>query len=424
MKKPIVLIGFFVLFSVFFPAPPLFAQSDSVSGSSCEMPGQVSQVCIGARDYQMYECKRASEDECRGILDKKEKLAAGCNDCIPGVVGWLIETCEGRESQRTAAEFEAQCTAPLKQLDEEYSTCREAYAWKATGKGSCSVEGMVCAPQTSAGRRFDVCRLGDAPQQAETEETKTSKPVNPTDTSLLTNAPADTDLGPTTPPAESKTQEKPLTGTINEIDGNIDMRLADGTWVPLKNGDFIPEGATIFAGYDSTAHLKFSNFLEIYLRSLDEVNLEILQNDPEKYRTELKLEDGALRFKVLEPTMKTDMRVSTPNTTASIVGTDFGVAYFKESGLSVWEIYDGTIDVENTHTGEKKTLASSYGSPIRRLEALNDSPMVEEIAIPKNQKGTKLPLWFSAGGIAVLVAGALLFMGRKRVIKGQNKKRP
>lgn len=164
VKKPLLPISIFVFFLLFSPFNISASQhekaGDTLSGGRCETLGQVAQVCIGARDYQIFECKRAAEDDCQGILDRKEKLANSCNDCIPGVVGWLVETCEGRESQRTTTEFETQCTGPLKQLDEEYSKCRQTYSWKATGKGSCSVEGMVCSPQTSAGRRFDICSPG------------------------------------------------------------------------------------------------------------------------------------------------------------------------------------------------------------------------------------------------------------------------
>ncbi|MBI2597232.1 FecR domain-containing protein [Candidatus Daviesbacteria bacterium] len=444
MKKFLLPIGFFVFLLLFFRAPLLFAQSDSVSGTSCGILGQVSQVCTGARDYQILECKRAAEDDCKGLLDQKAKLANSCNDCIPGVVGWLVETCEGRESQRTTAEFETQCTGPLKQLDEEYSKCSNTYVWKATGKGSCSVEGMVCSPQTSAGRRFDVCRLSDQSQTRteETGDTGVSKPTPspgqslidwikenifggsmPQVESLLESAPTETDLKPadTSPPSPSS--EKPLTGVIDEIDGNIDVRLADGTWLPLKNGDFIPAGATIFAGYDSRAFVKFSDGIIFNLKSLEEVSLELFQKDPTKYRRELKLESGALRFEVIDRGINADMRVSTPNVIAGVVGTDFAMKYDPDSETSIVEIYDGTIEVENTLTGEKKTLTTSYGFHIKRLEALNDNPMVEQIAIPKNQKRTKIPVWIYVGGIAILVVGAILFIKKKTVFKGPNKKR-
>ncbi|MBI2018799.1 FecR domain-containing protein [Candidatus Daviesbacteria bacterium] len=435
MKKFLLPIGFFVFLLLFFRTPLLFAQNDSVSGTSCGTLGQVSQVCTGARDYQILECKRAAEDDCKGLLDQKAKLADRCNDCIPGVVGWLIETCEGRESQRTTAEFEAQCTGPLKQLDEEYSKCSNTYVWKATGKGSCSVEGMDCSPQTSAGRRFDVCRLNDQ-SQTETEETGDTEVSKPTPSSgqslidwikdnifgrsipqvesLLESAPAETDLKPadTSPPSPSP--EKPLTGVIDEIDGNIDVHLADGTWLPLKNGDFIPAGATIFAGYDSRAFIKFSNGIIFNLKSLEEVSLELFQKDPTKYRRELKLESGALRFKVEEVPIKTDMKVSTPNTTASIYGTDFGVAYHKDTGVSIWEIYDGSIEVQSNDTGEKKIIASSYGSPIKRLEIGKDGSIVEKIAIPKNQIGSKVPVWIYIAGIVVLAFGVVLFLKRRK----------
>lgn len=152
-------------------------------------------MCIGTRDYQILECKIAAGDNCQSLLDKKEKLAQSCDECIPTVYGGLIDTCEGKKkSRRTAAEFEVQCATPLRQLDEEYSKCRQIYAWKATGKGSCSVEGMVCSPETTAGRRFDVCRPGpDAykdtgdQQDKSAEQPKTTKTQNVTPEFILVN---------------------------------------------------------------------------------------------------------------------------------------------------------------------------------------------------------------------------------------------
>lgn len=230
---------------------------------------------------------------------------------------------------------------------------------------------------------------------------------------LVKNPPTDNDLQPI--PIPEKSPSMPLTGRITELDGNADMQLKDGTWVELKAGDSIPEGAKVFTGYGVQVQLRLSDSQLIILDSLEEFNLELFQADPEAYRKEIKLKDGALRFKVQEGTMKTDMKVSTPNTTASIVGTDFGVSYDKDTGVSIWEIYDGSIEVEDNNTGEKKTLASSYGSPIKRLAITKDGSMAEKIAIPKSQKGMKIPVWVYIAGITVVAVGGLLFLKRRKL---------
>lgn len=202
---------------------------------------------------------------------------------------------------------------------------------------------------------------------------------------LVDTAPKDSDLGQyfgkDAPPYDSQGR---LQFVVRNLDGSADMQLADGTWVEVQEGSIIPYGAAILTGYAATAELESSNHLVIVLRSLSEINVEQFVKDASVYRTELKLETGELRFKVLEPDLKTDMRVQTPNTTASPAGTDFGVSYNKETDTSVWEIYDKSITVTNT-AGETATISSSYGSPIRRVKIGSDGAITEKVAIPKDE---------------------------------------
>lgn len=235
--------------------------------------------------------------------------------------------------------------------------------------------------------------------------------------SLLDNAPAETDLKPADPP--SPPSKELLTGVVKELDGFADMQLQDGTWVELKIGDVIPYNAKAFTGYDATMEIRFSDHGIIIMRSLEDFSFQILQTNPEAYRKELKLESGELRFKVQQSTIKTDMKVSTPTEIAAVVGTDFGVRYDKGSGVSIFEIYDGTIEIQDNAVHEKKILSSSYGSPIKRLEISKDGGIVEKIAVPKNQKGEKIPIWIYFVGVTVLIIGGLAFLKwRKRKSSG------
>ena len=199
-------------------------------------------------------------------------------------------------------------------------------------------------------------------------------------------------MAPTVPTAEdikfppaSGTEKKPYTATVKSIDGSGDMQLPDGSWVQLEVGSVIPEGAKVYSGYDSIVELRFSDHLVVYLRSLSELDMTIFRTNPTFYRTELKLESGELRFKVQESTIKTDMKVSTPHATAAVVGTDWAASYDKETGISSFEAYDNTVEVTSLKTGEKKTIASSYGSPIPRIEVGANGEMTEKKAIPKSE---------------------------------------
>jgi len=186
-------------------------------------------------------------------------------------------------------------------------------------------------------------------------------------------------------PAFSSDDQGRLQARVIKLDGTADMQLSDGTWVVVEEGTIIPYGATIFTGYAAEAELQFSQYTIVTLRSLAELNIEQFAKDASVYRKELKLETGELRFKVFEPGIKTDMKVQTPNYTASPAGTDFGVFYDKNAGITLYEIYDGVIEVESLATGEKRVLSSTYGSPIKRIEGTQDGTMTEKIAIPQSE---------------------------------------
>lgn len=214
--------------------------------------------------------------------------------------------------------------------------------------------------------------------------------------SLIGSAPADDDLKfspkPSDMPSEKKWPDlseqptkKPLTATVAELDGTADIQLADGSWVAIEKGSFIPTDAIVHTGFGSTMKLHFSDNLEIIMRSLEDVSMKIFKENASVYRRELKLETGELRFKVLEGDWKTDMRVSTPNSTASPEGTDFGVSYDKKTGATIWEIYDGTLLITDKINGRVEILSSSYGKPIKRLEIFKDGTMINQTAIPKSE---------------------------------------
>jgi len=91
-----------------------------------------------------------------------------------------------------------------------------------------------------------------------------------------------------------------------------------------------------------------------------------------------------VKFKVQQGDFRTDMQVTTPNSTASPTGTHLRAAYDKNTGVTVYEIYDGSLLVTNK-AGETKIISSSYGKPIERIEVAKDGAMTEQIAIPKDE---------------------------------------
>jgi len=257
--------------------------------------------------------------------------------------------------------------------------------------------------QQAAMAAVDVCGQDIPAQPAET-------PVP----ALVADAPSEADL-----PIDTGNEN--LTIRIIELEGIADMQLPDGTWKPANMGDEFPVHSLISVGYDSIVTIQFSNKAVIVLPPLTEIRLIDFIDDPEAWIGRLKFNTGEIRFKVLEGDFRTDMKVSTPVNTGTVVGTDFGAAYDPESSMSVWEIYDGSLEVSSHITDEKRTITSLYGSPIKRLTVTADGRMTEQTAIPGNEwdriYGKNSGAW---PWIAILIAaggaGYLAYRSKDKII--------
>lgn len=295
----------------------------------------------------------------------------------------IFDGCCGFLDAAKACELEAQT------LDAKSDKCYADVTYKFNQSFKCDSD-QICV-QEGDGTYCDTPDAINRPDQNNSAYLKSQnspsqstqpKPIIIYAKAFVENQPTDDDLKPVELPEELKNQ--PLTATITEIDGYADMKLADGTWVILKKGSFIPNDAVVYTGYDATILIQFRDHLVVYLRSLSELSIKQFETDPSVYRTELKLESGELRFKVEESTIKTDMKVSTPNASGSVSGTDWAVSYDKKSGASIYEIYDHSVKVTNS-LGETKTVSSSYGSKILRIEVGREGTMTEKTAIPKSE---------------------------------------
>lgn len=225
-----------------------------------------------------------------------------------------------------------------------------------------------------------LCTVGSKPS-----ETLPAPPVEnlPEVEALVEKTPTNGDL-----PTPSKTEQAPENwgeAIVIRMTGGADMQLADGSWQTIEVGTKIPLGAKLFSSYASEVTLEFPDHnLVIIVLALSEFDIDnpvdYIKNTPL-----LKIGSGDVRFKVNQSDFRTDMNVSTPNSTASPTGTDFGVSYDKKTGRTVWEIYDHSIAVTSNNTGETKTISSSYGAPIKRIEVSKDGVMTEQVAIPKDE---------------------------------------
>jgi hypothetical protein len=164
-----------------------------------------------------------------------------------------------------------------------------------------------------------------------------------------------------TPEAKSgQTPESDTTAlevTINEIEGDVEVRhFKEKDWVPAVKGMTMKEGARISTGFKAKAVLLFDDNSTAVVKSLTQMTISRFIKDGNVIKTDLKLRIGSIRVKVNEKQpVKTDMKISTPNATASVRGTEineikssshFGDTISIGAGKVNYETKEGNINVQ------------------------------------------------------------------------------
>lgn len=171
---------------------------------------------------------------------------------------------------------------------------------------------------------------------------------------------------------------------IAKLDGHVEFQLLDGTRVSIKKDDTLSSEGILQTQDGSMAEVHFLNSV-ISVGPLTQLNIKELNLDPKSYQTEFDLDAGGVRFKTQEGDFETDMKVMTQNTTASSTGADFSVSYDKNTGLTMYEVYNGNLLAISSLTGKQKIISSRYNQPIKRLEVAKNGQMTEQVAIPKDE---------------------------------------
>lgn len=129
----------------------------------------------------------------------------------------------------------------------------------------------------------------------------------------------------------------------------------------------------------------------------------------------LEVQQGFVRFKSHTSTVRSS---SATGYSPTLKGTDYAIAFDPVTKLSVIELYDGELDL-GISQGVSKSMATSYGNEIKRLEIGKQGTVVEQIAIPKDEwelekrnfrpKNNLLQFIFPA----IVIIGLLIFLSKK-----------
>ncbi|MBI3857654.1 MAG: hypothetical protein HY293_18385 [Planctomycetes bacterium] len=191
-------------------------------------------------------------------------------------------------------------------------------------------------------------------------------------------------LGATTVVAQEKAADpgakrEDLEATLVAFKGTVDVkRPEDKDWVPAERNMKLKRGSEVCTSVASVATLLFTGKLKIDVRPLTQAKVEELARLGSEVNADLKLKFGAIEVDLEKGDLRTDMKVSAPNSTTSVSGshgivrapaTEGGCRVTLRTTTGTWS--HEAAGVERGIFGED--VADNHGNQLRDLRALADS---------------------------------------------------
>lgn len=141
---------------------------------------------------------------------------------------------------------------------------------------------------------------------------------------------------------------------VKGIEGAVDvMRPDDKDWVPAEVGMKLAPASQISTGPDSTALLAVGDNVEVTVGPLTQGEVARFAVAGDTQQTKMKLDIGSMKVEVKKGTLKTDLKVATPNSTASVSGSAADIEYFPDTGTGVSCTDDACTLYRNLDTGDR-----------------------------------------------------------------------
>lgn len=129
--------------------------------------------------------------------------------------------------------------------------------------------------------------------------------------------------------------------TVESLSGKVEVRAEGGSWQAVSEGEQIARGSTISTGFNSSARLQLADAV-LEVEPLTRMTLEELVETSDSVSTDVFVRVGRTRSNVQSAEgVRSDFRMRSPITTASVRGTAFE---FDTKRTSVTE---GTVTVAN-----------------------------------------------------------------------------
>jgi hypothetical protein len=184
-------------------------------------------------------------------------------------------------------------------------------------------------------------------------------------------------MGAAAHPQDAKPQE--LEATLVAFKGTVDVkRPEDKDWVPAERNMKLKKGSEVCTSVASGATLLFTATLKIEVRALTQAKVEDLAKLGNAVNGELRLKFGSIEVDLQKGDLRSDMKVSAPNSTTSVSGSNGIVrAPATEGGCRItlrtttgnWN--HGASGVDRPIEGTD--VADNYGNQLRDFRAFSDS---------------------------------------------------
>jgi hypothetical protein len=179
------------------------------------------------------------------------------------------------------------------------------------------------------------------------------------------------------PPQEPKREE--LEATLVAFKGTVDVkRPEDKDWIAAQRNMKLKRGSEICTSVASTATLLLTGNLKVDVKPLTQAKVEELAKAGDAVNADVKLKFGAVEVDIQKGDLRSDMKVSSPNSTTSVSGSHGIVrAPATEGGCRITlRTTTGTWRHEASDVGRDlfgEDVADNYGNQLRDFRLIADS---------------------------------------------------
>lgn len=153
--------------------------------------------------------------------------------------------------------------------------------------------------------------------------------------------------------------------TVESLTGKVEIRPQGGSWQAASEGQRIAPGSTVSTGFGSRATLRLADSL-LEVDPLTRMTLEELVETSDTVSTDVFVRVGRTRANVQSAEgVRSDFRMRSPITTASVRGTQFS---FDTKTTSVTE---GTVTVAN-FLGRSTSVAQGGSAVVQEFGSIED----------------------------------------------------